>query len=118
MNVFMGILNFYQYKNYELGQISHTGPFKKGTVSPKSFTERCEKLILPVNSRALYAEGDAQVDAGPAGIWLAAVAAAAVSWDGQDLLQGALPLQRPFLGLAARVQASCRRGRLPVQLLT
>lgn len=118
MNVFMGILNFYQYKNYELGQISHNGPFKKGTVSPKSFTEQCEKLILPVNSRALYAEGDAQVDAGPAGIWLAAVAAAAVSWDGQDLLQGALPLQRPFLGLAARVQASCRRGRLPVQLLT
>lgn len=71
-----------------------------------------------MNSGALYAEGDAQVDAGPAGIWLSAVAAAAVSWDGQDLLQGALPLQRPFLGLTARVQASCRRGRLPVQFLT
>lgn len=33
----MGILNFYHYKNYELGQTSHTGPFKKGTVSPKAY---------------------------------------------------------------------------------
>lgn len=75
------------------------------------------EVDLPVNSGALYAEGDAQVDAGPAGIWLAAVTAAAVSWDSEDLLQGALPLQRPLLGLTARVQASCRCGRLPVQLL-
>lgn len=76
-----------------------------------------EEVGPPVNSRALYAEGDAQVDAGPAGVRLATVAAAVVPWDGQDFLQGALPLQRPLLGLAARVQASCGRGRLPVQLL-
>lgn len=45
-----------------------------------------------MNSRALNAEGDAQVDAGPAWIRLATVTAAAVPWDGQDLLQGAFPL--------------------------
>lgn len=47
---------------------------------------------LPVNSRALYTECDAQVDAGPAGVRLATVAAAGIAWDGQDLLQGALSL--------------------------
>lgn len=50
-------------------------------------------LVLPVNARTLYAEGDAQVDAGPAGVWLPTVTAAGVAWDGQDLLQGALAFQ-------------------------
>ncbi len=49
--------------------------------------------IIPVNTRALYAEGDAQIDAGPAGVWLATVTAAGIAWDGQDLLQGTLPFQ-------------------------
>lgn len=47
-------------------------------------------LVLPVDARALYTEGDAQVDAGPAGVWLTTVTAAGIAWDGQDLLQGAL----------------------------
>ncbi len=50
-------------------------------------------ITLPVDTRALYTEGDAQIDAGPAGVWLATVAAAGVSWDDQDLLQGTLSFQ-------------------------
>jgi len=72
---------------------------------------------VPVDARALYAEGDAQVDAGPAGVRLPAVTAAGVARDGQDPLEGTLPLQGLLLGLAARVQAPRGRGRPPVQLL-
>ena len=50
-------------------------------------------LVVPVNARALYTEGDAQVDAGPAGVRLTTVTAAAIAWDGQDLLQGALAFE-------------------------
>lgn len=56
----------------------------------KGFPHKVTCGILPVNSRALYTEGDAQIDAGPAGVWLATVAAAGISRDGQDLLQSAL----------------------------
>lgn len=70
-----------------------------------------------MNARALDAEGDAQVDAGPAGVRLPTVAAAGVAREGQDLLQGALALQGPLLRLAAGVQAARGCGRLPVQLL-
>lgn len=59
-----------------------------------------------MNARALYAEGDAQVDAGPAGVRLPTVTAAGVAWEGQDLLQGALALQGLLLRLAAGVQAA------------
>lgn len=62
---------------------------------------------LPVDSRALYTQGDSQIDASPAGVWLATVAAAGIAWDGQDLLQGTLSLQRSLLRLPARVQAPC-----------
>lgn len=72
---------------------------------------------VPVDTRALYAEGDAQVDAGPAGVRLPTVTAAGVARDGQDPLEGALPLKGLLLGLAARVQAPCGRRRPPVQLL-
>lgn len=50
-------------------------------------------LVLPVNARALYTEGDAKVDAGPAGVWLTTVTAASIARDSQDLLQGALAFQ-------------------------
>ena len=70
-----------------------------------------------MDARALYAEGDAQVDTGPAGVRLPTVTAAGVARDGEDPLQGALPLQGLLLGLAARVQAPGGRGRPPVQLL-
>lgn len=69
---------------------------------------------LPMNARALDTEGDAQVDAGPAGVWLATVTAAGIAWDGQDLLQGTLSFKRPLLRLPTRVQASRGRGRLSV----
>lgn len=52
---------------------------------------------------ALDAESDAQVDAGPFGVWLPAVAAGAVPWDGHDPLQGALSLQTLLPGLGRRV---------------
>lgn len=68
-------------------------------------------------ARALYAERDAEVDAGPAGVWLAAVTAGRVPGDGHDLLQGTVPLQALLPWLAARVQTARRCGRLPVQLL-
>lgn len=71
----------------------------------------------PVNARALNTEGDAQVDAGPAGVRLPTVTAAGVSWEGQDLLQGALALQGLLLRLATRVQAARGCGGLPVELL-
>ena len=70
-----------------------------------------------MDAGALDAQRDAQVDAGPAGVRLAAVTAAGVAGDGQHLLQGALPLQGLLLGLAPRVQAPRGRGRPPVQLL-
>lgn len=63
-----------------------------------------------MDARALYTEGDAQVDAGPAGVWLTTVTAAGIAWDGQDLLQGALAFQRPLLWLSTGVEAACRRG--------
>lgn len=77
----------------------------------------CKTGLVPVDARALYTEGDAQIDAGPAGIWLTAVAAAGVARDSQDLLQGALSFQWPLLRLPSRVQTPCRRRGLPVQLL-
>lgn len=74
--------------------------------------------IVPVDARALYTQGDAQVDAGPAGLRLPTVAAANIAWDGQDFLQGTLSFQWSLLWLPSRVQAPCWCGRLPVQLLT
>ena len=60
-----------------------------------SFVTLLQDLVgtVPVDTGALYAERDAQIDAGPAGVRLATVAAAGVSRDGQDLLQGALSFQ-------------------------
>lgn len=43
-------------------------------------------------SRALDAEGDAQVDAGPARVRLATVAAAGIAPNDHDPLEGTLPL--------------------------
>lgn len=54
-------------------------------------------FTLPVDTGALYTEGDTQIDAGPTGVWLATVAAAGVAWDGQDLLQGTLSFDWPLL---------------------
>lgn len=62
-----------------------------GNLSSK--TVKRHHIILPVNTRALYAESDAQIDTGPAGVWLATVTAAGVAWDGQDFLQGTLSFQ-------------------------
>lgn len=62
---------------------------------------------LPVNTRALYTEGDAQINAGPAGVRLTTVTAASIARDGQDLLQGTLSFKRPLLWLPTRVQAPC-----------
>lgn len=59
-----------------------------------------------MDARTLYAEGDAQVDAGPAGVWLTTVTAAGIALDGQDLLQGALAFQRSLLWLSTRVEAA------------
>lgn len=46
--------------------------------------------VLPVNPRALDAEQDAQVDAGPAGVGLTAVTALLVSRQTEDTLQNAI----------------------------
>lgn len=43
-----------------------------------------------MDARTLYTKGDAQIDAGPAGIRLATVRAASIAGDGQDLLVGTL----------------------------
>lgn len=74
--------------------------------------------ILPVNARALNTKGDAKIDAGPTGIRLTTVTAAAVARDGQDLLQGTLSFQRFLLGLPTGVQTPSWCGGFPVQLLT
>lgn len=73
--------------------------------------------MLPVDARALYAQGDAQIDAGPAGLWLPTVTAAGIAWDGQNFLQGALSFQWFLLWLSTRVQTPSWCGRLPIQLL-
>lgn len=74
-------------------------------------------FFLPVNAGALYTQSDAQIDAGPARVWLTTVTAAGVAWDDQNLLQGTLSLQQPLLLLPTRVQTPRGCGRFPVQLL-
>lgn len=76
------------------------------------------RSALPVNARTLYTEGDAKIDAGPAGVRLAAVTATGISRDGEDFLQGALSFQRSLLWLPTGVQTPCWRWWFPVQFLT
>lgn len=66
-----------------LGSLNVKRPTQGLTLQQKHFP-------LPVDTGALYAEGDAQIDAGPARVRLTTVAAAGVARDDQDLLQGAL----------------------------
>lgn len=77
---------------------------------------KCFNVLVasPVDARALDAERDAQVDAGPARVRLSTVTAAEVPRDGQDFLESGFPFERALLRLPAGVQAAGRRGRLSV----
>lgn len=70
-----------------------------------------------MDAGALDAQQDAQVDGGPAGVRLAAVAAMLVAWQQLDPLQDALPADAALPRLAGRIDAAGgRRGR-SVQVL-
>lgn len=73
--------------------------------------------LVPVYSGALDAQQDAQVDGGPAGIGLAAVAALLVPRQTLDALQDGFAAHTALSRLAGRVDAAGgRRGR-SVQVL-
>lgn len=74
-------------------------------------------VSLPVDARALDAEQHAQVDAGPAGVRLAAVAALPVASHALHALQGALALGPTLPKVRGRVDAACGWGRCAVQPL-
>ena len=63
----------------------------------------CWRVCKPVDAGALDAEEDAQVDGGPAGVGLAAVAAMLVSRKSLDALQN---------GVAADAALPCLTGRI------
>lgn len=63
------------------------------------------------------AEQDAQVDGGPAGVGLAAVAALLVSRETLDALQDGLPSDAAFPRLTGRIDAAGGRRGCSVQML-
>lgn len=71
----------------------------------------------PVDARTLNAQGDAQVDASPAGVCQATVTAQIVASNALDPLERTLPFQQPLLGVSARLWTSHGRGRIPLHLL-
>lgn len=76
-----------------------------------------QSQILPVDARALDAEQDAKVDAGPAGIGMTAVAAVFVPRQGLDSLQDALPSHAALPRFTGWVDATGGGRGGPVQML-
>ena len=72
---------------------------------------------VPVDAGALDAQQDSQVDGGPAGFRVAAVAALAVAGQTLDPLQDGLSAQQAVPRLAGRVDAAGGRGGGPLQTL-
>lgn len=72
---------------------------------------------VPVYSGALDAQQDAQVDGGPAGVGLAAVAALLVARETLDALQDGVAAHAALSRLAGRVDAAGGRRRRSVQVL-
>lgn len=63
---------------------------------------------LPVYARALDAECDSQVDAGPAWLRLPAVSTDVIPWDGQHPLEGTLTLHGPGVAPGIQTAQGCR----------
>lgn len=59
-----------------------------------------------MDARALDAQQDAQVDAGPAGIWLTTVTALVVPRDALDPLQDGLPFHVALPRVGSRINAA------------
>lgn len=82
----------------------------------QGFNNKCHQ-VWPVNPRALDAEQDAQVDAGPARVGLTAVAALLVSGQTEDTLQNALAPPTALSRLICWIYTADGGGGGPVQTL-
>lgn len=96
-------------------------PFSAGACSPllAGGTEHTQTHThaVPVDTGALDAQQNAQVDTGPARIRLTAVTALVVPRDALHSLQDGLSLHTAIPGVGGRIDAASRGGRSPVQSL-
>lgn len=111
-----------QRQGPDLGEMDAQAPTGKaegtglGRRQGRRGAQRPLPICPPVNARALDAQCDAKVDAGPARVRQATITAHHVASNGLDPLEGAFPLQRLLFGLLAGLGAPCGGGALPLHL--
>lgn len=91
--------------------------FSRSLQSVPGWQHRAHRHTVPVDTRALNAQQNAQVDTGPARIRLTTVTALVIPGYALHSLQDGLSFHTALPGVGSRINAASRWGSSPVQSL-